>query len=84
MNIIILGVRIIEDSDNRGSDNRGCTVYCYETHKISNLPLDVKGYMLPPEPKLYHSPIVSQILLNYIKIEDTTQTKRGQGWLGLK
>ena len=26
MNIIILGVRIIEDSDNRGSDNRGCTV----------------------------------------------------------
>ena len=57
---------------------------CYETHKISNLPLDVKGYMLPPEPKLYHSPIVSQILLNYIKIEDTTQTKRGQGWLGLK
>ena len=27
MNIIILGVRIIEDSDNRGSDNRGCTVY---------------------------------------------------------
>ena len=57
---------------------------CYETHKISNLPLDVKGYMLPPEPKLYHSPIASQILLNYIKIEDTTQTKRGQGWLGLK
>ena len=28
MNIIILGVRIIEDSDNRGSDNRGCTVIC--------------------------------------------------------
>ena len=27
MIIIILGVRIIEDSDNRGSDNRGCTVY---------------------------------------------------------
>ena len=27
MNIIILGVRIIEDSDNRGSDNRGCTVH---------------------------------------------------------
>ena len=27
MNIIILGVRIIKDSDNRGSDNRGCTVY---------------------------------------------------------
>ena len=26
MNIINLGVRIIEDSDNRGSDNRGCTV----------------------------------------------------------
>ena len=26
MNIIILVVRIIEDSDNRGSDNRGCTV----------------------------------------------------------
>ena len=26
MNIIILGVRIIKDSDNRGSDNRGCTV----------------------------------------------------------
>ena len=26
MNIIIVGVRIIEDSDNRGSDNRGCTV----------------------------------------------------------
>ena len=26
MNIIILGVQIIEDSDNRGSDNRGCTV----------------------------------------------------------
>ena len=26
MNIIILGVRIIEDSDNRGSDNQGCTV----------------------------------------------------------
>ena len=26
MNIIILGVRIIEDSDNRGLDNRGCTV----------------------------------------------------------
>ena len=26
MNIIILGVRIIEDSDNRGSENRGCTV----------------------------------------------------------
>ena len=29
MNIIILGVRIIEDSDNRGSDNRGCTVCVY-------------------------------------------------------
>ena len=29
MNIIILGVRIIEDSDNRGSDNRGCTVVAY-------------------------------------------------------
>ena len=29
MNIIILGVRIIEDSDNRGSDNRGCTVLKY-------------------------------------------------------
>ena len=27
MNIIILGVRIIEDLDNRGSDNRGCTVF---------------------------------------------------------
>ena len=27
MNIIIWGVRIIEDSDNRGSDNRGCTVF---------------------------------------------------------
>ena len=26
MNIIIWGVRIIEDSDNRGSDSRGCTV----------------------------------------------------------
>ena len=36
MNIIIWGVRIIEDSDNRGSDNRGCTVvricYCYNFH----------------------------------------------------
>ena len=31
MNIIILGVRIIEDSDNRGSDNRGCTVTTYRT-----------------------------------------------------
>ena len=29
MNIIILGGRIIEDSDNRGSDNRGCTVYIF-------------------------------------------------------
>ena len=34
MNIFILGVRIIEDSDNRGSDNRGCTIlangiFCY-------------------------------------------------------
>ena len=31
MNIIIWGVRIIEDSDSRGSDNRGCTVHaCYK------------------------------------------------------
>ena len=30
MNIIILGVRIIEDSDNRGSDNRGCTVPMFD------------------------------------------------------
>ena len=29
MNIIIWGVRIIEDSDNRGSDNRGCTVAAF-------------------------------------------------------
>ena len=36
MNIIILGVRIIEDSDNRGSDNRECTVM--------TLPEPVKGF----------------------------------------
>ena len=27
MNIIIWGVRLIEDLDNRGSDNRGCTAF---------------------------------------------------------
>ena len=31
MDIIISGVRIIEDSDNRGSDNRGCTVVAIAT-----------------------------------------------------
>ena len=36
MNIIILGVRIIEDSDNRGSDNRGCTVVIIFYTKIAN------------------------------------------------
>ena len=39
MNIIILGVRIIEDSDNRGSDNRGCTV-----HKSRLITNDIFGY----------------------------------------
>ena len=36
MNIIILGVRIIEDSDNRGSDNRGCTVIHPLTTKFNH------------------------------------------------
>ena len=36
MNIIILGVRIIEDSDNRGSDNRGCTVLVINTIFVNN------------------------------------------------
>ena len=35
MNIIIL-VRIIEDSDNRGSDNRGCTVLFTKQRKKLN------------------------------------------------
>ena len=39
MNIIILGVRIIEDSDNRGSNNRGCTVPYF----IDQLPLRLIG-----------------------------------------
>ena len=36
MNIIILVVRIIEDSDNRGSDNRGCTVLFTKQRKRLN------------------------------------------------
>ena len=36
MNIIILVVRIIEDSDNRGSDNRGCTVLFTKQRKKLN------------------------------------------------
>ena len=37
MNIIIWGVRIIEDSDNRGSDNRGCTVATqYKLRSVKN------------------------------------------------
>ena len=36
MNIIILGVRIIEDSDNRGSDNRGCTVDITKAHNLDS------------------------------------------------
>ena len=38
MNIIILGVRIIEDSDNRGSDNRGCTVNGFSVMILINTP----------------------------------------------
>ena len=41
MNIIILGVRIIEDSDNRGSDNRGCTVYVCSRKKYLNRTLEI-------------------------------------------
>ena len=36
MNIIILGVRIIEDSDNQGSDNRGCTVNGFSVIMMKN------------------------------------------------
>ena len=35
-------------------------------HRFSNVPSVVRGGLLPPEPKLCPSPIVSQILLNYI------------------
>ena len=43
MNINYLGVRIIEDSDNRGSDNRGCTVYHIVTLHIQGFIVEGEG-----------------------------------------
>ena len=49
------------------------SVVVMNPQRFSNVPSVVRGGLLPPEPKLYPSPIVSQILLNYIMIQDTTQ-----------
>ena len=44
-----IGGRIIENSDKRGSDNRGSTVFCFTFYIASNTYRDIHNKMHPPE-----------------------------------